>query len=326
MQPLGGGSFLQQKAVDAILDLHLPIERLDMNVARARLNRFIDNQVDEVDKRRLPRQLMQLGGREIAVAQVFIRPLFRGRQIVQHPGHVAAIEFQHGVLKLGRVRIKPLNQTTRHQPQVFCRLQLKRVRHRHRQTAVLPPQRQDVVFAHQLSRHKANDLAADGHHRQVDLLNPRLDRKGLVQVSLCYIPQLQEDLAQLPVLDLLLGQGNAQIGLIEVGPFTEQFTQFLLLNRTTVWVYPHSRTSKQQGCKPVNPGRPTVYISHIVAAIETLPIASPDTHPPCDRGLTQTRTEIHGDRVHRTAAHHTRATVRNQTASPQQLIVSDASR
>ena len=63
------------------------------------------------------------------------------------------------------------------------------------------------------------------------LLNPRLDRQGFVELDLRNVSQLDENLAQLLVLDLLFGQSNVQSGLVQVSLLAKQLTQLLLTNR-----------------------------------------------------------------------------------------------
>ena len=68
---------------------------------------------------------------------------------------------------------------------------------------------------------------------EIDPLDPGLHRKCFIELDLRDISQVDENLAQLLVLDLLLGQSDIQGGFIQVGLLAEQLAQLLLSNRTT---------------------------------------------------------------------------------------------
>ena len=55
-----GGRHLVQDAVDAVFDLELGLERLDVNVAGTLLDGVGDDHVDQVDQRRLARHLLEV--------------------------------------------------------------------------------------------------------------------------------------------------------------------------------------------------------------------------------------------------------------------------
>ena len=221
MQSLRRRRLLHENTVDPVLDLHFSFKGFDVNVAGPRLDGFEDDQVHQVHERGLTSQFVQLRGREFAIARFFVGSLFGRREVVEHPGHIAAVELQHGLLKLDRVGEVALHQTARNQPQILHHLGLERIGHGHRQPAVFPPQRQDVVLAHQFGRHETGDLAANRYRREVDPFDPGLDGKRLIQLRGRDIAQFEQNLPQLPVLDLLFGQGHAQRSLVQVRLFAQ---------------------------------------------------------------------------------------------------------
>jgi len=166
---------------------------------------------------------VEFGGREVAAAALLFAAMFRRRQVVEHPGDIAAVEPQHGMLELDRFGIVPLHQAARDQAKVLHRLGLKRVHHGHRQAAILSPQGENIVLADQLGRHQADDLAADRDLRQVDLLDAHLDRQRLVELGLRDVAQFEKDLAETAVRDFLFGQSHSQAGLIKVRLLAQQF-------------------------------------------------------------------------------------------------------
>ena len=68
-QPAGRRLHLVQHAVDAVADAQLVLERLDVDVRRARLDGAADQLVDEADHRRLARHVLQPLGVLAAVAR-----------------------------------------------------------------------------------------------------------------------------------------------------------------------------------------------------------------------------------------------------------------
>ncbi len=66
---IDGIDFLIQRAVDAILDLHLCVASLDVNVRGARLHRVVNDRVDQFDDRRH----LAVGRQAIEIQDFFAR-------------------------------------------------------------------------------------------------------------------------------------------------------------------------------------------------------------------------------------------------------------
>jgi len=227
MEPLGGRALLNQETIDAVLDLEFVLKRLDVDIAGAVLDGLQDDQVDQVDQGRLPSDLTELGRGQVLALQGAIAVLVLGGQVVQHPGHVAAVEPQDGGVHLDRVSVVPSDGTTGHDPQVFHGLGLKRVDHGHGQPPVLIAQGKDLVPVDKVRGDQADDLRADGDVVQIHPLNPGLKGKGLLKLGLRDVTQLDEDHAELAVSHLLLLQCDSQVPRLQVGLLAEQLTQSL---------------------------------------------------------------------------------------------------
>ena len=107
LESLGGGLDIVKNAVDAVPDLHLVLEGLDVDVACAALDGLRDQKVDDLDDRRLRGQVLQvphvidlfLAERGALFVHRFDDPvdvlgllgIEFGKVLVDHPG-VAAVD------------------------------------------------------------------------------------------------------------------------------------------------------------------------------------------------------------------------------------------
>ncbi len=204
---------LEQGAVDPVAHPDLMLERLDVDVGRAPLDRVGQDAVDQLDHRRVVD--LRLGGGlllvlldhlDIAVADL-LHVLQQRLQLLVGGLVVLFDEGAEGVLAGDdREEVEAGDEL-----EVVEDPGIGRIRHRHRERAALPLQRQHDVLQREVRRNQPDDLDVDFEARQVHRRHAILPREDLGDLEFLDQSQLHQDVAQTVAGRFLLGQGRREL-------------------------------------------------------------------------------------------------------------------
>ena len=120
-----------KRAIDAITDFELVLERLEVDVARPVLDRLIENQIDEAnDRRGVGFHLGVAAGCLLACERHQLAGFAELLEDVLHAGGVLAVMFVQAVFDLQAGREHDFYVTAKGEAQIFDRLGIQRINER----------------------------------------------------------------------------------------------------------------------------------------------------------------------------------------------------
>ena len=183
-----------QHAVDPVADDEPVLERFDMDVGCARLERVGDDERDEPDHRRLGCEVLQV--LDVGVERELVALLDIADDLSDRgaPGAVQPLQRR---VELGRNRDQRFHFPARHHPKGADRVLVGGIGHREREFALVLLHRQRARLAQEA---RGNALLEDRELRvsgRIDQREPQLDRERLGDVALRAKPQRDEQHAKL---------------------------------------------------------------------------------------------------------------------------------
>ncbi len=207
---------LIERAVDAVLDVHVRVARLDVDVGGARFDRVEDDGVDELDDRR------HLG---IVREAVQIEHLFALISLLDERGAKSLGCFLQDALRSvsfaqNRVDRAPhgdfdLQRLTQLSAKFIEQREIRRICHRDHQMAVLAAQRHELIAQHQVDRQRLHQRIVDGIPLEIDEAAPVTPRellrrfafRQLIDLFACYghfLPRKFQRLCRISGIDVNL--------------------------------------------------------------------------------------------------------------------------
>ena len=191
-----------EHAVDAEPDAQVLLGRLDVDVGRAVGDGLRDQQVDELDDRRVLDDLADV--REVVAVVELVGGLLRHRVDFA----VEAVEAVDRVLQLTRGRDDGEDVRAGERADVVDREHVRRVAHRDDEPAVVvPADRQRLVLAGEVLGDEAGDRRVDRALGEVDELEADLLGERADEVGLGDVAELDQDPAERLAARRLLGAG-----------------------------------------------------------------------------------------------------------------------
>ena len=160
-----------EHAVDAVLDHHLGVAGLDVDVRGAAVQGIEDRRVHETDDRGLVR--LDLVDREDLVAVVVVAQdldLEGLRGLLEHAGRPLAA-LQRLLDGRGRPH-RRLHRGLQEVRELVHHRDVGGIGHDQDQPSLLPPVGEEVVPEHEVHRHRLQDLGVGGEGRDVHVLEP----------------------------------------------------------------------------------------------------------------------------------------------------------
>ena len=214
---------LVQHAVDAVAHDEPVLERLDVDVGGARLERVGDEQVHEPDHRRLGREVLQLlhvgVERELVDARLDVADDLAVRRLA------AAVQTLERGFELGRDRDHRAHCAAGHHLEGVDRVRVGRVGHRERQLGLVLAHRQRARLAQEARRDALLEDRELGIAGRVDQRQRELRRQRLGDVALRDDAQRDQQRAELLAAVLLQAQRALEVRGVELAAFDQDFAE-----------------------------------------------------------------------------------------------------
>jgi len=194
LEVLGRGRHLVQDAVNPVLDPKLVLERLDMDIAGAVVDRFEDDQVHQIDQRGLADQILQIPHGVNRFRHVDGVDLVGQR--VGHPCSGRPVVPPEGVSQNPWPNVLAGNIQTANRRQIINRTEVERILHRQFKSAIIDTQRQGAIAMGQVRRQMRQDLVRDVDLFQLDAGNSELNRQRVPDVILFHHAEPTQMLAE----------------------------------------------------------------------------------------------------------------------------------
>ncbi len=159
---------LVERAVDAVTNFEFVLEGLEMDVARAVLDRLKQDQIDEANDRRGVRFRLDVDGAALVAAQRQQLPGFA--ELLEdflHAGGVAAVVALDALLDLIGRGDDDMNVFAERKTEIFGRAQIERINQGDGDPVLARPHGQGTMKARQAARnqpqHFRRDLARERH-------------------------------------------------------------------------------------------------------------------------------------------------------------------
>ncbi len=211
-----------QHAIDAIADVQAILERLDVDVGRAHVERVGDEEAHEPDDRSLGGQVLQL--LHVGVEGEFVDARFDITDQLALRGLAAAVQTLECRIEFGRDGDHGPHGAPGHHFERADRVRIRRVDHRKRDLGLVLAQRQRACLAQEA---RGNALFEDrkfGVASDVDQWQFELCRQGFGHVALRHDAQRDEQRAQLFTGFLLQAQRALERRHVELAALDQQFT------------------------------------------------------------------------------------------------------
>ena len=229
---------LVQHAVDPVTDDEPVLERLDVDVGRARVERVGDDERDEPDHRRLRREVLQL--LDVGVERELVAALLDVADDLAHRGAAGAVQaLERGVELVGN-RDQRLHVAAGHHPERADRVFVGRIGHRERKLVLVLAHRQRARLAQEtrgdaLLEDREFGIAGGVDERQAELRGQRLG-----DVALRADAERHQQRAQLFAAFLLHAKRALESGGVELAALDQNFANAFASRRV------HAR------CRPSN--------------------------------------------------------------------------
>ncbi len=172
-----------QLAVNAEPHAHFRFIRLDVNIARAALDRIRQDQIDKLDDRRFVGRLFQRRGVQLRFVGRQLQFFVLGNEVLHQVAEFFAVRGRSAIAaryRLGNRRFgrdDRLHVEARHELYVVHREDVRRVGHRNRQHRAHTRQRHNLIAQRRILWNEANDIGIDFVIFQVDGGHAVLARK-----------------------------------------------------------------------------------------------------------------------------------------------------
>ena len=211
-----------QHAVDAVAHVEPVLERLDVDVGGAHVERVGDEQADQADDRRLGRQVLQL--LHVGVEGEFVAARLDVADQLALRRLAAAVEALERGFELGRHRDHRPHRASGDHLEGADRVGVGRIDHRQRHLGLVLAQRQRARLAQESRRHAFLEdrelrIAGDIDHRQLEL-----DGQRLGHVALGDHAKRDQQRAEPLAGFLLEAQRAFERRRVELAAFDQQFT------------------------------------------------------------------------------------------------------
>jgi hypothetical protein len=208
-----------QDAVDAVADAHVELGRLDVDVGRAVLHALADDEVRQLDDRRVLGDLAHVGELFVVVG------IDDGERCdVARLGVETVDAVDRGLDRLAR-RDDESHIGADHRADVVDGEDVGGISDGHHQRGAVPADRQRLVAARQGVRDHRRRRRVDGLLGKVDVLEPGLRGEGLDQVDVGDDPARDEHATEDLAGARLLSDGGLEVGLGDQASLEQDRTQ-----------------------------------------------------------------------------------------------------
>ena len=214
---------LVQHAVDAVADDQPVLERLDVDVGRAHLERVGDDEAHHPDDRRLGREVLQL--LDVGVEGDLVAALLDVAHDLAERGLAGAVQALERRLELGRDRDHRPDLAAGDHAERADRVLVGRVGHRQRELVLVLAHRQRAAFAQEPLRDALLEDRELRVRRDVDHRQPELRGQRLGDVALRAGAQRHQQRPQLLAGILLQAQRAFQPRGVELAALDQDFAE-----------------------------------------------------------------------------------------------------
>ena len=210
-----------QHAVDPVADDEPVLERLDVDIGRARVERIGDDERDEPDHGRFGREILEL--LDVGVEREVVAALLDIADDLSHRRPPCAIQALERGVELGRDRDERLDLAAGDHPERADGVGVRRIGHRECELPLVLPDRQRTRLTQEARRNALFEDGEFGIAGRIDERQSQLDRERFRHVALRADAERDEQRAQLFAAFLLHAQRPVESRGIQLATLDQDF-------------------------------------------------------------------------------------------------------